>query len=195
MTISTRDSRALAILGVATIVGLVIQFWPASTPSPVGTVASVATPDQAERRLARLREIAASVPAKEAVLKSVSAELAIREKGLLRADTPAQAQAQMLQLLRKLASAEMIEIRSTELGPIVPFAGAYGALNVSVQMECRMEQLINLISAIGQQPELLSTSDLRIISGNVREKTVAVRLTVTGLMPAKASPAGKGAGL
>jgi hypothetical protein len=195
MTLSTRDRRALAFLGVSTILGLVVQFWPESTATPPGVVAPVADSDQAEKRLARLREIAASVPAKEAVLKSVSAELALREKGLLRADTAAQAQAQMLQLLRRLASAEMIDIRTTELGPMVPFAGAYGAINVSVQMECRIEQLINLLAAIGQQPELLSTSDLRIASGSVKEKTMAVRLTVTGLMPAKAVPAKKGGAL
>jgi hypothetical protein len=194
MTISARDRRALAFLGVSAILGLVVRFWPESA-APQAMVATPAGADQAERRLARLREIAASVPAKEAVLKSISAELAAREKGLLQADTAAQAQAQMLQLLRRLASAETIEIRATELGPILPFAGAYGAINVSLQMECRMEQLVNMIAAIAQQPELLSTSDLRIASGNAKEKTVGVRLTVTGLAPGKLSPARKGGAL
>src|SRR5712691_5389178 len=194
MTISSRDRRALIILGIAAIVLLLIRLWPASA-TPQTAMPPAASVDQAEQRLARLREIAASLPAKEAVLKSVSAELAAREKGLIQADTAAQAQAQMLQLLRRLASAEMIEIRATELAPILPYSTAYGAVNVSLQMECRMEQLINMISAIGQQPELLSTSDLRIVSSNAKEKTVGVRLTVTGLVPGKLVPARKGNGL
>lgn len=194
MTISSRDRRALAFLGVSAILGLVVRFWPENA-APQVSVAPAANAEQAEQRLTRLREIAASVPAKEAILKSVSAELAAREKGLLQADTAAQAQAQMLQLLRRLASAETIEIRATELGPVLPFAGVYGAVNVSLQMECRMEQLINMIAAIAQQPELLSTSDLRIASGNAKEKTVGVRLTVTGLVPGKLSPARKGGAL
>ena len=190
MTLSARDRRAVVILGVAALSGLAIRFWPEdSAPAPT---AAVITVDQAEKRLARLREIAAAVPSKEAVLKTVSAELATREKGLIRADTAAQAQALILQLMRKLASAEMIDIRATELGPITPFAESYGAINVSLQLECRLEQLINLMSAISQQPELISTTDLRIASGNAKEKTVGVRLTVTGIVPGKLAPAKKG---
>jgi hypothetical protein len=186
MTISARDRRALAFLAVSAILGLAIRFWPENTgPAPT---AAATTVDQREKRLARLRETAAAVPAREAILKTVSAELAARERGLIQADTAAQAQAQILQLLRRLASAEGMDIRATELGPITPFAESYGAINVSLQLECRIEQLINLISAIGQQPELVSTSDLRIASANAKEKTVGVRLTVTGIVPGRLVP-------
>ena len=118
----------------------------------------------------------------------MTADLAAREKGLIQAETAAQAQAQVLQILRRLVSAEGMDIRQIELAPIAAFGDAYGSINVSLQLECRMEQLVNLISAIGQQQELLSTSDLRIASANPKEKTVGVRITVTGIVPGKLVP-------
>jgi hypothetical protein len=144
----------------------------------------------AEARLARLREIAATVPAKEAVYKKVSADLAAREKGIIAAETAAQAQAQVIQIIRRLGVAENppIEIRSTELNPIRPFGDKYGEASVAVQIECRIDQLVNLLAALQSQPELVSTSDLRVLSANAKEKTVAARLTVAGVVPRRLVP-------
>ena len=189
-----RDRRALAILGAALLLGLVYLLWPSGSSTAV--VASTDSVDLAEKRLAKLRETAATVPAKEDALKKVSAELATREKGLIVADTAAQAQAQLIQLIRRLGSAEAppVEIRSTELGPITPFGTAYGEADVSVQVECRIDQLVNLLAALAAQPELVSTSDLRINATNAKEKTVNVRLTVAGIVSKKLVPVKKGAG-
>lgn len=191
MNLSPRDRRALLLLSVAAIVALAIRLWPeggtASAAAPAQTVA------QAEQRLARLREIAASVPAKEAVLKSAAAQAAAREKGLIQADTAAQAQAQLMQIVRKLSAAEVppIEIRATEIGPMAAY-GDYGSVTASLQMECRVEQLVNLLASIAAQPELISTSDLRVTSSSSKEKVVGVRLTVAGLVPKKLIPEKKG---
>ena len=59
--------------------------------------------DHAEKLLTNLRNQAATVPGKEAVLKQVSTELVQREKGLIKGDTAAQAQAQLVQILRQVA--------------------------------------------------------------------------------------------
>ena len=196
MTLQTRDRRALMILGVALAAGAAYQFWPASTGSALTVSADTGTVETAELRLARLRQLAATVPGKEEVLKKVSADLALREAGLLRADTGAQAQAQVIQIVRRLASEEAppIEIRSTELAVLAPLGDAYGAANVSVQIECRIFQLVNFLAAIAAQPELIATQDLQIAVANLKEKTVRVWLTVSGVVSRQLLPdkGGKG---
>jgi hypothetical protein len=185
MNLRPRDRRALAWLAVSGLLGLVIHFWPANDSSaavvaPAGDVVALA-----ETRLARLRETAATVPAKEDVLKKVTAELATREKGIINADTAAQAQAQMIQIVRRLGAAETppIDIRSTELTPVRPFGDSYGEASVAVQIECRIDQLVNLLAGLQSVPELVATSDLRVLSSNAKEKTVSVRLAVSGVVP------------
>lgn len=189
---SPRDRRALQILGAALIVAAAVYFWPQGSATP--TAAEVQTVDQAEKRLARLREIAASAPSRESALKTVSTQLATREKGLIQAETAAQVQAQLLQMVRRLASAESVpvEIRTTEIGAVAPFGDVYGSVNISIQIECTIEQLINLLAAIGAQPELVATSDLRITSSSPKNKVVGVRLTLTALVPRKLVPEKKG---
>ena len=142
-----------------------------------------------------MREIAATVPAKQEIAAKASAELATREKGLLAADTAPQAQAQLIQIVRRVGAVEAppIEIRATELGAIRPFGDAYGEATVSVQIECRIDQLINLLASLASQPELVSASDVRINATNVKDKTVTVRLTVSGIVPRKLVPEKKGA--
>ena len=190
MNLRPRDRRALAWLAVSALLGLVVRFWPtnegaAAVVAPTGDPVTLA-----ETRLARLREAAAMVPAKENVFKKVSADLAAREKGMITADTAAQAQAQVIQIIRRLGAAENppIEIRSTELNPVRPFGEGYGEASVAVQIECHIDQLVNLLAALQAQPELVATSDLRVLSANAKEKTVAVRLTVSGVVPRRLVP-------
>ena len=185
MNLRPRDRRALAWLAVSALLGLVIHFWPASD-SAAAVVAPMGDPVAlAETRLARLRETAATVPGKESVFKKVSAELATRETGIIQADTGAQAQAQVIQIIRSLGAAETppIEIRSTELTPVRPFGDSYGEVSAAVQIECRIDQLVNLLAALQAEPQLVATSDLRVLSSNAKEKTVSVRLAVSGVVP------------
>ena len=185
-----RDRRALAWLAVSALLGLVIHFWPANDNAAT-VVAPVGDPvTLAETRLARLRDAAATVPAKEAVFKKVSTDLALREKGIISADTAAQAQAQVIQIVRRLAAAENppIDIRSTELTPVHPFGDSYGEASVAVQIECRIDQLVNLLAALQTEPQVVATNDLRVLSSNAKEKTVAVRLAVSGVVPRSLVP-------
>jgi len=59
---------------------------------------------------------------------------------------------------------------------------------VSVQIDCRIDQLVNILAALPAQPELVSTSDLRVTSSNAKEKTVGVRLTLSGVVPRRLVP-------
>jgi hypothetical protein len=148
-----------------------------------------------EQRLARVRDIAATVPGKQEILKKVAADLEIREKGLIRAETAQQAQAQVITILRGLGAAEAppIDIRATELGAIAPFGDDYGAVNVSIQVDCRIEQLLNFLAALAARPELIATRDLRVVAGDPKQKTLNVRITVAGIVPKALTAPKKGA--
>jgi hypothetical protein len=191
MTLQNRDRRALALLAVAGLVwALAYLFWPAgATPSIVAQAGDPVT--LLETRLAKLRETASTVPAKQDILKQVSADLAVSEKGMIAAETAPQAQAQLLQIVRRLGAAETppVDIRGTELNVIRPLGEAYGEASVSVQIDCRIDQLVNLMAAVQSQPELIATHDLRVLSSNAKEKTVSVRLTVSGVVPRRLVPA------
>jgi len=191
-----REKKALILLVAAVAVSAVVftyEFWPAGSAAP--EVASTQSVAQMEQRLAKAREVAATVPAKQEILKQVTADLQTREKSLIRADTAQQAQAQVITILRGLGAAEAppIEIRATELGAIAPFGDDYGAVNVSIQVECRIEQLLNFLAALAARPELIATRDLRVTAGNPKEKTLSVRLTVAGIVPKALVPQKKGA--
>ncbi len=195
MKLQSRDKRALAGLAAAAVALLVFHFATAGDSGPTVTGVSGGIP-AAEKRLARLRRLAASVQGKEQVLKQVSAELEQRETAVIQAETANQAQAQVLQVLRRVAKAQEppLEIRSFELGQIRPFGEQYGEVLVSVSLECRIEELVNLLAAITAQPELVALYDLRIGVGNAKEKTVNARLTVSGVVPRRLVPEKKGLG-
>jgi hypothetical protein len=191
MNLTSRDKRALALLGVAVLVILIWKLTSGGGPSFRVAAAADSVP-QAEQRLNRLRQIAAKVPAKEELFKKVSDQVAVREKGMIVADTAQQAQAQIQQILRKLGSAYGIEVRGAEFGPVKPLGSDYGEAPVSLSFDCNIEQLVNLLSSVGNQPETLGTSDIRVNSGNPKDKRVTVRLTVSGVVPKKLIPEKKG---
>lgn len=190
MNLQPRDRRALALLVVSALIWFIAdRLW--TTDSTAGVVVPAGNPvTLAETRLARLRETAATVASKEEILKQVSADLAPREKGMLATETAAQAQARLLQIVRGLGAAEdpPVEIRGTELNPIRPLGEAYGEASVTVQIDCRLDQLVNVMAAVQSQPEWIATHDLRVLSANAKEKTVSARLTVSGVVPRRLAP-------
>lgn len=193
MTLSKRDKRALAGLGAATAFSLAVWFWPESAASPAQTINPSAAP-LAEKRLARLRQLAATVPSREVALKQALADLAEREKGIIQADTAAQAQAQMLQVIRRLARAQAppLELSGVEMGPMRQLGNDYGEVLVSVSFSARIDQLLNLLADLTAQTELLATEELRLGGANNKQKVMTVRLTVSGLVPRKLIPEKKG---
>lgn len=179
-----RDRRALILLALTALP--LIAWWALSDDGTPATVAAtqVESIPVAEQRLARLRQVAAAVPGKEQALEGVKVELGEREKGLMEAETAAQAQAQLLQIVRKLARQQVtpIELRNTEIGAVKPFGEMYGEVAVSVNFESGIEQLINFLSDLTAQKEAIGTTDLRIGAANPKQKTMPVRLTISGLV-------------
>jgi hypothetical protein len=183
----------LWILAGAAVVILVVRFGlPADTGPEV--VAPADSIELAEKRLARLRRQVAALPAREQDLQAITVELARREKGMIQAETAAQAQAQLLQILRRLASAQSpaIELRTAEMGQARALGDQYAEISVPVAFECRIEQLLNLLADLAAQPEALATSEMRIAAADAKEKTMNVRLTVSGVCPRRLLPEKKG---
>ena len=149
MTLTARDRRALVILAAATAVTVTINYFLTREPAAEARPA-VRSAVLEEKRLEKLRRIAATVPGKEEALAAVEAELARREKGLIQADTAAQAQAQLLEVFRRLARAQApaIEIKTVEMGQVRPLGQDYGEILVPVTFDCRIEQLLNLLADI-----------------------------------------------
>ncbi len=107
MNLKRSHVAAIALLAAGVILGL-----PFRTTSPVPEVVSAT--DSApllELRLSKLREAAATVPAKTESLKMVQGQLQTREKGVMGLATAAQAQAHLLEVVHRVAAANKIEAR------------------------------------------------------------------------------------
>jgi hypothetical protein len=146
----------------------------------------------AEQRLERLRKLAATVPGKEAVLKQANAELESREAGVLKADTAAQAQAQLLDAIRQAATANGIDARGAEEMRVQALATDYGEVSVTQSFTCGIEQLVNLLADVANRPQLLATKEIGISGGNDKKKNVQVRLSLSGVVSKKLVPQKKG---
>ena len=184
MNLGTLD-RKTAILWISAIaVILTLRFFVLADRSPDVVAASESAP-MAEKRLERLRQIAATVPGKEALMKLASVELESREKGMLKAETSAQAQAQLQELLHKVGAANGIDIRGIEEMRVKLLGADYGEASVTVRFTCLIEQLVNLLAALATQPELVSTNQIQIAGGTDKNKTIQVRLTLSGVVARK----------
>jgi hypothetical protein len=197
VTISDRDRRALIILVPCLVLGAIYYFVSNSSSSSSadakisGPVESV---DRSQKRLAIMRRQAATLPGKDAVLKQVSRELADREKGLLPGDTAEQAQAQLLQVVKRVAQQQMppLEVGQVELGRPRTFGSAYGQVSLSLNITCRIEELVNFLAVLSAQPVLVATEEIRFGTSHPKQKTMPIRLTVSGLVAQRLIPKQKG---
>ena len=191
MSLTSRDRRALILLGAGALAIVVVRFA-FYGDSAAAVVESSDSIPLAEQRLARLRQAEVSGPAKQALLNRLSAELALREKGVIQAPTAQQAQAQLLETIRRVGKGEGLDVRGGEFPELRPLGDDYGEAAVSVNFECRIEQLVNFLAALTREPELVATDDVRVSAANMKDKTVMVRLTLAGVVPKSLVPVKKG---
>jgi Tfp pilus assembly protein PilO len=194
MTTGTLDRRTalLLVLGVAVV--LMVRFM-VFGDKPAAVVAASDSIPMTEKRLAKLRADVATVPGKEQVARLVMNDLAAREKGMVRADTAAQAQAQLLEIVRRTGKDEGIDVRGAEEMRVRPLANDYGEVIVAVSFNCRIDQFVNFMADLANLPELVATSDIRVTTANVanlKDKSVTVRLALSGVVPRKLVPEKKG---
>ena len=191
MTPGKLDRRTALMLGGGVALVLVLRFVVLADRRPTVVAASDSVP-LAEKRLAKLRDLGATVPGKEKVAQQVSSELAAREKGMILTATAAQAQAQLLEIIRRTGKDEGIDVRGAEEMKVAPLAADYGEVTVAVSFTCRIDQFVNFVADLANRPELLAANDIRVSAGNPKEKTVLVRLGLSGVVPRKLAPEKKG---
>jgi len=190
--VGTLEPRKIAILalGLVLLVVVLVRQFRDTAPTPV--VAAADSIPLAEARLERLRQLAATVPGKETVLKQARVELDGREAGILKADTAPQAQAQVMDVIRRVASANGIDARGAEELRVRPLANDYGEVLVAVTFTCRIEQFVNFLAALANEPQIIATDEIAVSGGTDKNKAVQVRLTLGGVVPKKLIPARKG---
>jgi hypothetical protein len=192
VNISERDRRALMLMAAVVVVGLPLYLIVNRDTSGVAAPGvSRVDPQMAQQRLARLRQVAATVPAREAVLKQTSADLADRERGIIQADTTAQAQASLVEIARRIGKDEQIDLRGGDFGAPRP-AGDYGLVFATITFTCRVEQLVNFLADLSKTPELVVPYEEQISAGNPKEKMMNVRMVLAGVVAKKLLPEKKG---
>jgi hypothetical protein len=195
MNLNPRERRLVLMLIPAVALILILRFTVFSD-SALSNSASRSAPGSSallQARLIRLRQIAATAPAREAAMKQSTTDLAARERGIIQADTAAQAQAAVLEVARRIGKADQIDVSGGEF--TAPRAyGDYGLVYVTINFECHVEQLVNFLADLGRQPELLAPSEQRITAARLKDKTMNVRMVLAGIVPKKLVPEKKGPG-
>lgn len=184
--LKSRDRRALLLLGAALAAAALLQldlFAPGA-----GAAASGTSIEAAEQRLLLAQVKARQLPLAEAELDAVKRQLDVLEQGLLKSETSSLAQAEMQQLVGDLLSAEGISMESSQFGAVQLDGEDYAQVPLNVNFQCGIEQLVNLMAAVANGPELLATRRLRVTPENPATKSVRVQLTVAGLLPAERTP-------
>ncbi len=185
----TRRALYLLVGGLAAILILRMVYSRGGSSGVVAAEESVAT---AEERLDRVRQMASLVPGRETLLKEAKAELQDREKGLLTAPTAEQAKAQLLDIIHRVAASNQIDARGLEQANVKPLGNDYAEVTVGIAFTCQIDQLVNFLAQMANQPEILATNEINISGGNDKTKKILVRLSLSGLAPKALVPARKG---
>lgn len=183
--LSDRERKLIYALLPVLLVAAAFEYWPESDAAAAPVADTAAAIEVAQARLERARLAVATLPDREKAANLQKQELAKWEKRLITAETPAQAQAQLNQLFRRLASGQggAVSLRSIELGTLHA-AGPYAEMHMNVSFDCQIEGLVNLLADIAAQPELLAWRDLRVNSPDSKQKRITVAFTLIALTPA-----------
>ncbi|MBY0505137.1 MAG: hypothetical protein K2X03_14590 [Bryobacteraceae bacterium] len=184
MNLNQRDRRAMAMLAVFLLLSGVIYWWPQETEVANAPAVTADEIELAQKRLLRLRQIGATLPSKRDIARRVADEVKGREKGLIPGETAAQAQAQLSQVLRRVGRLQMppLEVRTVDIGLVRPLGADYGEVAVTVAFDGQIDQLVNFLTDLTRQPEILATNDLRVSAVNEKKKSLRAQLTVSGVV-------------
>ncbi len=191
MNLKRSHVAALALLAAGVVLNIVFR-----TSSPTAEVVSAT--DSApllELRLRKLRQLAATVPARTEVLKTFHTQLQTREKGVMAFATASQAQAHLLEVVHRVAAANKIEARGGDFAPPSLLGDDYGQVAVSIMFESPIESFVNFLADLSKEPELIAPSEVHVATGNIKIKTVNVRMTLAGVVNRKLVPEKKILGL
>ncbi len=189
------NKRALySLLGVM-IVLVVLRYGFFNGAGATGVVpAALDSVPQAEQRLQNLRRVVAAIPAKDDSAKKAAAELSEREHGMLQAATLQQAEAALFLKVQEIGTANQIDVRANQGFREKALNKDYAEVTVTVAFTCGIDQLVNFLAGIANQPEILATDEIHITAGaDPKKKAVQVRLGVSSPVPRKLLVERKGA--
>lgn len=188
LEVGSINRRTLFFLMGAVALFLILKFGVYGGSGQTVVAANDSIP-AAEKRLARVRQLAATVPGKEELVAHAKAELSDRERqGVLQADTEAQAWAQLLEMIQRIAKSNGIDARGNQGETGQAIGEDYGEIGQTVAFTCAIEQLVNLLAALANEPQILATNEISVVGGNDKKKNVQVRLTVSAIVPRKLIP-------
>jgi len=193
MSRPTLHRKSLLLLAAGVLLAAVLAKYGVFGGGTDSLVTAVDSVPVAEKRLEILRRKAATAPGREQALAKLQGELQAREKGIVVAGTAEQARAHLLELLHSLAAQNGFDASGADLLPEPkPLGKDYGQVSVGQNFTCGVDQLVNFLTAIANQPETLATESIYIANRNSKDKTVQVRLTLAGVVPRKLVPEKKG---
>ena len=144
---SQRDKRALAMLGIAVALFLVLQLDMFAPGSTSGAATSDAALEALEQRLQLAQVQARQRPLTEAELAAAQTRLEKVESRLLESADPALAQAEMRTLVGQLLEAEGIPLRTSRFSPVKLEQYRYAQVPLVVEFTCGIEQMVNFMAA------------------------------------------------
>ena len=183
--------RAPLVLIAGLVAALILKYFVLGDHETQVVGAQDSVP-MAEKRLDNMRKVASTVPGKEEMYNKAAAELAGREQGLIKASSVQQAQVALGELVQTIARSNGVDARGIQEFREKVLNKDYGEVSVAVQFTCGIEQLVNLLTAIGNQPQILATNEIHVSGGNDKQKRVQVRLSVSAAVPRKLLPEKKG---
>ena len=192
MNISARDRRALAVVGFVLLGVSIFKLMTMSDGASLPQAVSLGSA-QLKQRDALLRQTAAALPVREALLKQTDADLADRERGIIQADTFAEAQAELVLAARRIGNANQLDVRASD-SPAPRVFGDYGMVYAAITFDCHIEQLLNFLADLTHEQELIVPSEERMAASNTKEKLMAVRIVLAGVVAKKLIPEKKGLG-
>ncbi len=195
MKLAPRERLALGVLAAAVAVWALLQFVILPDSSSGAPAAAVTSLNSAQLRLkvAQLRQTAAALPVREALLRQSDADLADREHGIIQAGTAAEAQAQLVLTAQRVGKANELDVRGSD-SPAPRAFGEYGIVYANITFDCHIEQLLNFLADLTREQELVVPSEERITSANAKEKMMSVRILLAGVVSKKLIPEKKGLG-
>jgi hypothetical protein len=192
LKLTDRNRNLLIFAASSLLLALFLNYFVLTdtTASPTADTGNIA---MSQQRAVRLRQVIATTPAREAIMKQTAVDLADRERGIIQAETAPQAQAALLEIARRVGQAEAVDVRGGDLGAPKAF-GDYGLVFATISFECHIEQLVNFLADLQKQPELIVPSEERITSGQAKQKLLNVRMLLAGVVAKKLVPEKKGLG-
>ena len=183
MKFAEKDKKALLIAGIAIALYAAAQF----AVFPLWDTLQERRENLpiVERKLEKYHAVVRTAELRRAEAASVETRLQEAERRLLTSETAALASAELQQLANQLTAAESISIRSNQFLPAKPVGSEYIQIPVVLQFQCRLDQLVNLLTDFSGHQKHLAVSRLNIQTLGGKDKQVTVGMELSGFMRAE----------